>query len=151
LILHIAHIPVNILFMKLIQVFTPITFSFHPQQGNRDPNILFDLFFFVYPTILSVTVLHEYVGILIVAFIISSGVIASYQYPRNKTNIFDQIDFTPSRVPILSLFKGANMLLTCISILAIDFQVLSCQSFHVLNSIRYSRVNLAKLNTMVSV
>lgn len=128
----IAYVPVNILLMKLIQVtfffvcFVHWSVVIFP-QGNREPHLLFDLLLFVYPTILSLTIFHEYVAFLILAYLLlASALIASSQTQTNKSNnLFDQIDST--RVPILSIFKGANMLLTCISILAIDFQVILCQ------------------------
>jgi glucosaminylphosphatidylinositol acyltransferase len=88
---------------------------------------LSELILFVLPTIFSLTFFQEYIAVFLIGILLlAAAVVTMTSYRRQRHSDFPSPhspSVTPSRVPIISLFKGANMLLTCISILAIDFQV----------------------------
>mmetsp|Transcript_14027 Transcript_14027/g.20977 ORF Transcript_14027/g.20977 Transcript_14027/m.20977 type:complete len:565 (-) Transcript_14027:11-1705(-) len=112
----LAHVPACILLLKLVQAW-------------RRPRILRDLFVLVYPLMFSLTIFsgHGYwslPSLFSIAFMISQlkgdrrGAGLSSDHFGSTT-----LEDSQTKLSYLSLFKGSNMLLTCICILAIDFKI----------------------------
>lgn len=113
IILCILHVPACLLISKLV-------------QWRRKPNWIRDYAFLVVPQLLSITVLHNH-SYWSLPCLLSLGFVAS----KLQRNIIDKTTGSATDLSsilgahkaYLSYFKGSNMLLTCLSILAVDFKV----------------------------
>lgn len=113
----LLHIPALILLLKIFQT-------------SRRARLIRDYFVFVFPLILTITVLADYnyvtialLGLLIVYLTKADGapsVIISSKQLRRKDS---QNDWSHSDSYYITLFKGANVIMTCLAILAIDFRI----------------------------
>lgn len=113
---YLAHAPACVFLLKLV-------------QGNRKPSIVRDICFLVMPLLLSMTILsnHSYWSL---PCLISIGfVVSKYHQRSQKDHVLDidatitLTDYLGPHPSYLSLFKGANVLITCLAILAVDFKV----------------------------
>lgn len=117
------HAPTLMLLLKLI-------------QHNRKPRFLRDFIFFVFPLLLNITILvdQSYVSC---CFLLLTEIYVLYNNRKTgmniniitteNENIKNSIDLPDNNnnnhKSYLSLFRGINMLLTCLSILAVDFRI----------------------------
>jgi hypothetical protein len=91
-------------------------------QGKQPPSLARDFFVGVLPLLFLLTVLSGRDSVLVLLCSISLAV-----FVMSKSHYHALPEFgrdPPGRVSALSYFRGGNMLLTCICILAVDFEVL---------------------------
>ena len=94
-------------------------------QWKRKPNWIRDYVFLVVPLLLSITLLHNHSywslpSLLSLGFVASKlqrGGIENLQYQHDLSHLLG------TKKTFITYFKGFNMLLTCLAILAVDFKV----------------------------
>jgi hypothetical protein len=87
-----------------------------------------ELFVLAYPMLLSLSIFSDYnywsllcilmLAILLIACKVETGQMCDGEMSFNRVNLKSR-----PRLPFITMFKGSNMFLTCICILAIDFKV----------------------------
>ena len=118
----LAHAPLSVLLLKLV-------------QKRKRPLLQRDLLYLVLPILLNLTILADYCYITVlmmlgleIAFVLK----VEREWKRRKMLMEDSsvlmtpctpIHDVPSKLTYLTLFKGLNMLITCLVILAVDFRV----------------------------
>ena len=118
----LAHAPLSVLFLKLV-------------QKRKRPLLQRDLLYLVLPILLNLTILADYcyITLLLLVGLETAFVLkVEREWKRRKLLIEESTILTtpctpihdiPSKLTYLTLFKGLNMLITCLVILAVDFRV----------------------------
>mmetsp|Transcript_11546 Transcript_11546/g.25939 ORF Transcript_11546/g.25939 Transcript_11546/m.25939 type:complete len:349 (+) Transcript_11546:67-1113(+) len=109
---YIAHVPAFIVLLKL-------------SQGFRKPRIVRDVAVLVVPTLLSMTVLAEYNYWSLTCIIVLLTIAVNTSQRDSHTDTADVGDqgMGYQNTSYLTLFKGVNVMITCIAILAVDFRI----------------------------
>jgi len=126
----LVHLPLAILLLKLVQG------SSSSSSSSSRPLFLRDFVYLALPLLLSLTVLADLSYVSAVLLLIgelftlqmkqqqkSTRLTNTENHPADSNTDLLQQQHTSHNLTFISLFKGGNVLLTCIAILAVDFRV----------------------------